>query len=90
MYNPKNIAGSYIQYRPVSYTHPARDVSTSTELQITKPTNLDNPTEQLNGSLAWSYYGNRLYEKELLVQGFNVSFGMSDDGFYTKTNYTTW
>ncbi|KAG4065124.1 hypothetical protein HA402_007521 [Bradysia odoriphaga] len=80
--------GSFIQYRPVSYTHPERDVSTSTELHITMPTNLDNPTTQLNSSLAWVYYGSLL--NTILVQGFNVSFGMSGDGFYTKTNYSTW
>ncbi|KAJ6635881.1 Glycosylated lysosomal membrane protein [Pseudolycoriella hygida] len=89
--SPKSLMankGSFIQYRPVSYTHPERDVSTSTELHITMPTNLDNPTIQLNTSLAWLYYGPLL--NTILVQGFNVSFGMSGDGFYTKTNYSTW
>lgn len=80
--------GSFIQYRPVSYTHPERDVSTATELHITIPANLDNPTTQLNTSLAWVYYGSLL--DTILVQGFNVSFGMSGDGLYTKTNYSTW
>lgn len=44
--------------------------------------------EQLNTSLAWAYYGYNL--NNVLVQGFNVSFGYSGDGFYTKTNYSTW
>lgn len=80
--------GSYIQYRPVSYTHPERDVSTSTELHITAPNNLDNPAYQLNSSLAWAFYGYQL--DKILVQGFNVSFGQSDDGYYAHTNYNTW
>lgn len=82
------LTGSFIQYRPVSYTHPERDVSTSTELHITIPGNLDNPAKQLHTSLVWGYYGFML--DEILVQGFNVSFGLSEDGFYAKTNYNTW
>lgn len=82
------LTGSFIQYRPVSYTHPERDVATATELHITIPGNLDNPAKQLKTSLVWAYYGLKL--DGMLVQGFNVSFGLSEDGFYAKTYYNTW
>ena len=72
----------------MSYTHPERDVSTSTEVHITEPSNLHNPPAQLNGSLAYAYYGYML--DRVLVQGFNVSFGVSGDGFYNKTEYNSW
>lgn len=77
-----------MQYRPVCYTHRERDVSTSTETHITIPINLADPMAQLNGSLAYVYYGYML--DELLVQGFNVSYGLAGDGFYGKTMYNSW
>lgn len=83
------ITGSYVQYRPVSYTHPERDVSTATIVRISEATNLNlNVASALNGSLAWSYYGSNV--TQALVQGFNVSIGNAQDGFYSRTNYTTW
>lgn len=56
---------------------------------MTAPLHLNDPKAELNGTLAWSYYGNDLEDK-LLVQGFNVSFGIAEDGFYSRSNYTTW
>lgn len=73
----------------MSYTHPERDVSTSTLVRISEPTDLNlNVASALNGSLAWSYYGSNV--TQTLVQGFNVTFGNAQDGFYSRTNYTTW
>ncbi|XP_055637790.1 glycosylated lysosomal membrane protein-like [Toxorhynchites rutilus septentrionalis] len=80
-------AGGYIEYRPVSYTQPERDVSTSTETHQSEPTAILSPSEKLNTTLAYAIYGQRL--DTLLVQGMNISFGFSGDGFYSKTNYTT-
>lgn len=79
--------GGYIEYRPVSYTHPERDVSTSTETHQSEPKSIESPANELKATLAYAMYGQKL--DSLLVQGMNISFGLSGDGFYTKTNYTT-
>ncbi|XP_021706130.1 glycosylated lysosomal membrane protein [Aedes aegypti] len=79
--------GGYIEYRPVSYTHPERDVSTSTETHQSEPKAVEYPADALNATLAYAIYGQKL--DTLLVQGMNISFGFSGDGFYTKSNYTT-
>ena len=80
-------AGGYIEYRPVSYTHPERDVATSTETRQSQPITVRSPSAVLQTTLAYALYGNKL--DSYLVQGMNVSFGVSEDGFYRKTNYTT-
>ncbi|XP_055607118.1 glycosylated lysosomal membrane protein-like [Uranotaenia lowii] len=79
--------GGYIEYRPVSYTHPERDVSTSTDTHQSEPKSIENPASVLQSTLAFAFHGQRL--DSLLVQGMNISFGLSGDGFYSKTNYTT-
>lgn len=80
-------AGGFIEYRPVSYTHPERDVATSTETRQSAPVAVQSPAATLQTTLAYALYGTKL--DSLLVQGMNVSFGVSEDGFYRKTNYTT-
>lgn len=79
--------GGYLEYRPVSYTQPDRDVSTSTETHQTEPKAIEYAAHALNATLAYAIYGSKL--DSLLVQGMNISFGFSGDGFYSKTNYTT-
>jgi len=75
---------SYFEYRPVSYTHPWRDVTTSTDTHLSP---LITPNSTFNeNSLAFAYFG---YLKDHLVQAANISFGQVNDGFYTKTNYTS-
>lgn len=83
----KSSGGGYLEYRPVSYTHPERDVSTSTETHQTEPKSIEYAASALQKTLAFSIYGQKL--DSLLVQGMNISFGFSGDGFYSKTNYTT-
>ncbi|XP_058129533.1 glycosylated lysosomal membrane protein-like [Anopheles ziemanni] len=80
-------AGGYMEYRPVSYTHPEREIAFSTETRQSQPVTIDSPSVALNTTLAYALYGNSLGQR--LVQGMNVSFGVSEDGFYRKTNYTT-
>lgn len=79
--------GGYLEYRPVSYTHPERDVSTSTETHQSRPKAIEFSANALNATLAYAIYGSKL--DTLLVEGMNISFGFSGDGFYSKTNYTT-
>lgn len=79
--------GGYLEYRPVSYTHPERDVSTSTETHQSEPKPVQSPSNALNSTLAYAFHGSQL--DSLLVQSMNISFGFGGDGFYSKTNYTT-
>ncbi|XP_058059539.1 glycosylated lysosomal membrane protein-like [Anopheles bellator] len=82
-------AGGYLEYRPVSYTHPERDVATSTETRQSQPAKIESPAAVLNTTLAYAIFGAELDGAKLVVQGMNISFGVSEDGFYRKTNYTT-
>lgn len=81
--------GAFVQYRPVSYTSAIREVSLSTETQQYAPIYLDSKKQNdVKKSLVWSYYGEEVLGYP--AQGVNISFGLTGDGFYTKTNYTTW
>lgn len=74
----------YFEFRPVAYTHPERDVSTSTDTHFGP---LMCPQDMwFESSLAFAYFG---YSQNHLVQAANISFGMTNDGFYTKSNYTS-
>jgi Lysosomal transcription factor, NCU-G1 len=90
--SPKSMrdgGGAYIQFRPVSYTHPERDVTTSTETHLDSfqfVTGSDAETE-LAQTLAWSVYGKDV--RNFLVQGLNVTLGLTGDGYYSKSNYST-
>uniref|UniRef100_A0A1B0DMW1 Lysosomal transcription factor n=1 Tax=Phlebotomus papatasi TaxID=29031 RepID=A0A1B0DMW1_PHLPP len=81
-------SGGYLQYRPVSYTHEERDVSTSTQTYQSSPATPNNAITKLKNTLFRSIFGDSV--ETMLVQTLNVSFGASGDGFYTKYNYTTW
>lgn len=79
-------SAGYLQYRPISYTKPIRDITSKTDVHLNKPNFVEDAKNYLNLSVAYSYYGNALNEN--LVQSFNLSFGMPQDKFYS--NYTTW
>lgn len=83
-----HIAGSYLQYRPISYTAETRDITDKTDVQLNEPIFIEDAKTYLNSSLAYSYYGDALGNN--LVQSFNISFGQTQDKFYSFTNYTTW
>lgn len=80
--------GSYVQFRPISYTKEIRDYSSITGVIWNQPINIEDPKSYLKNSIAWSYYGNEL--DKILVQSVNVSFGSPKDGFYSRTNYQSW
>lgn len=82
------ILGSYLQYRPISYTAETRDITDKTDVQLNEPDFIEDAKSYLNSSLAYSYYGDALGNN--LVQSFNISFGQTQDKFYSFTNYTTW
>lgn len=83
--------GGFVQYRPVSYTNEARDVSTSTLVRQTDPQHVDDVLSTLSETVfmaATKTEGVGL--RESLVQNLNISFGVGGDGCFEKTNYTTW
>lgn len=75
---------SYIEYRPVSYTKKVRDVSDSTDTHLGR---IVDPNDQfMYKSLVYAYFG---FNQEHLLKATNISFGAINDGFYSKTNYTS-
>ncbi|KAL5004804.1 hypothetical protein ScPMuIL_018260 [Solemya velum] len=80
----------YAQWKPVCYLKSARSRSDGTKM-ITSPlqrnsTHLD--MEGLKQTIAYAYFGDKLLNME--IGGTNLSFGLSQDGFYTKTEHTAW
>ncbi|KAJ9584542.1 hypothetical protein L9F63_021113, partial [Diploptera punctata] len=80
--------GGYLQWRPVAYIAKERDISNSTDTNVYGVLDVKNHTSQLNNSILYSYYSYHL--DDVLVQSTIVSFGLKEDGFYKKTNYTSW
>ncbi|XP_018363375.1 PREDICTED: glycosylated lysosomal membrane protein A-like [Trachymyrmex cornetzi] len=81
-------AGSYLQWRPVSYISASRDVTSSTETVQYPPKQVFNYTS-IKNSMLYCYYGDG-ETMNLLLQKIMVSLGSKGDGFYKKTNYLTW
>lgn len=82
--------GAFFQYRPVCYTTKERTVSDSTEMLQGKFFSFNNNEDEIKkfeNTLPYSYYGYNLSSK--IAQGSNVTFGYPGDGFYSKTNYTS-
>lgn len=82
--------GAFFQYRPVCYTTKDRTVSGSTELKqgdIKNFTNDEKMVEEFLYTLPYSFYGFTLASH--VVEHTNITFGSSGDGFYSRTNYTS-
>lgn len=82
--------GAFYQYRPVCYTTKWRTVSDSTEMHQGKFLNFKNREDEsaaFADTLPFSYYGYGLSSK--IVQGSNITFGVPNDGFYLRSNYTS-
>ncbi|KAJ8669732.1 hypothetical protein QAD02_000991 [Eretmocerus hayati] len=79
---------AYMEWKPVSYTAPDRDVTDSTGSTIYSMKNATVDEYLSKNNLLYSYYGDKMYD--YLVQRVNVSFGTSGDGFYEKSMYNTW
>lgn len=78
--------GGYIQFRPVCYNSRRRTVSSSTESRFSNPINVGNDLSKFEHSLPYNYFS----ESEItsvLKEAMNITFGMSGDGFYSRTNY---
>lgn len=82
--------GAFLQYRPVCYTTSERTVSGSTELkqgEIRDFISNGNEIDNFKNTLPYSYYGYALGSK--VAQGMNITFGSTGDGFYSRSNYTS-
>lgn len=84
----------YIQYKPVCYLDPHRARDKGTEVRVydlqesSKVRNLEGLLEL---SLAKAFFGDAMNESSAVrMMSINVSFGMSQDDFYNKNNYTVW
>lgn len=80
--------GAYLQWRPVSYTNIARDVTSSTETIQYPPTKVSNHTSAIRNSMLYCYFGHKV--NDMLTQSIIISLGIRGDGFYTRTQYSTW
>uniref|UniRef100_A0A1B6MIL6 Uncharacterized protein n=2 Tax=Graphocephala atropunctata TaxID=36148 RepID=A0A1B6MIL6_9HEMI len=80
--------GGYLQWRPVVYTSPDRDMTSSTETVEYAVAAPAEPLRTLNHTLLYSLLGNRL--DEMLVVATNITFGEAGDGFFRKNQYATW
>lgn len=79
---------SYLQWRPVVYTTMARDLSSSTEVNVGRDEEVLHPDRELNGTILYAMYGANL--QNMIVRRFNVTLGGKGDGFYKKTGYQAW
>nr|CAD7197201.1 unnamed protein product [Timema douglasi] len=79
--------GGYIQWRPVAYIAKERDLTNSTDANNYGLSNVTYPSAVLNSSALYAFFSSSL--ENMLVQETVVSFGLKEDGFYKKTNYTS-
>ncbi|PSN45259.1 hypothetical protein C0J52_10341 [Blattella germanica] len=80
--------GGYLQWRPVAYIAQERDITNSTEINSYGILDVKNHTVELNKTLLYEYYSSSV--DNFLVQSTTLSFGLKEDGFYKKTNFTSW
>lgn len=86
---PKRILSEmkgYLQWRPVSYLSFQRTLLHSTETVFYQIKNCSNLLDKK--SILYAYYGDST--ENLLIEKINVTIGAFDDGFYRKSNYSTW
>jgi hypothetical protein len=86
----KGTQGAFIQYRPVCYTTIERTVSGSTQLlqgEIRNFINNEKEIETFRYTLPFSIYGYKL--GSMVAEGTNITFGTNGDGYYSRTNYTS-
>ena len=79
---------SYLQWRPVVYTTPARDLSSSTDVTVQHSQEVRNPAKLLGKSMLYAFYGEDL--EDMLVRRVVVTLGAAGDGFYKKTKFQAW
>lgn len=79
----------FLQHKPVCYTSPDRGRGDGTYVRGYSLSNADTLYHLLNDSIMLSYFGSAKM-MSLRMYGSNFSFGLSEDGTFTKFNYTVW
>ncbi|XP_022257747.1 glycosylated lysosomal membrane protein A-like isoform X1 [Limulus polyphemus] len=79
-----NGSGGYLHWKPVCYTNYKRTIAHSSDSSTygIQYTNTSQPF-----SIVKAFFGP---SDNNSMSAFNVSFGSAGDGFYLKTNYTSW
>ncbi|KAK9507482.1 hypothetical protein O3M35_007334 [Rhynocoris fuscipes] len=78
----------YLQWRTVAYTSHSRLMTNSTDVIETRARHVEYPRRRLNLTVVSSYFGEAL--NIMPVHDMFVSFGVKDDGYYSKTGYLSW
>lgn len=87
--SPKNENTSmYLQWRPISYMTKERDVTDSTDVVFYPLGKSKDAFDDATNSILLPYYEENI--NGIIARKLNVSFGSNGDGFYKKTNYTSW
>lgn len=86
--NQNKVQSGFLQWRPIVYTSANKVVSNSTKTLEYEVANVTDSVATLNSSLLFAFYGSDL--SKFLIKGENVSFGSNKDGFYAKTNFSSW
>jgi Lysosomal transcription factor, NCU-G1 len=79
--------GGFMEWRPVAYTSPEMNIEASTSTVHYAMKNVSQA--YLKGSLLRDFYGHKLTH-QLVPQAINVSFGISEDGFYNAAHFNAW
>ncbi|XP_050400032.1 glycosylated lysosomal membrane protein B isoform X2 [Patella vulgata] len=82
--------GGYLEWKPICYTSSSRNRLSGTYVNSDDRTDGMNQKHYLERSVAYSYFGDKLFSADMTTSGTNISFGLSEDGFYVKKNYTVW
>lgn len=80
--------GAFLQWRPVVYTDPTPTIVNSSDVGVMNPSYVNDPDRSLRGTLYNAL--SRSKGQQNLLQSTIVTFGASQDGFYKKTNYSSW
>lgn len=78
-------AGGFLQFRPVAYTQPLRDVASSTRAHASDFSRASIPERSTLAAFYRDFDPNNL-----LVEDIYISFGEPGDGFYKHHNFTAW
>lgn len=80
--------GGYLQWRPVVYLSPSREMTVSTDTVQYSVMPVTDPRRDLAETLLFSALSDHL--STMLVTATNITFGAVGDGFYSKTKYAAW
>ena len=82
-------AGGFLQHKPVCYTESGRGRAVATYVRGYSLNTVQDVQYLLDQSAVLSYFGSASMSK-LRITSTNFSFGLAEDGTFTKTNYTVW